>query len=91
MCTKSTLEHKNVSKTLLKIENYRFKGQLYCLGQFLAAESYLKMMKNAFYFILKALFIPKIFKFLFCLFGHVGKQLDKKVKDNFKIHDVTNW
>ena len=30
-------------------------------------------MKNAFYFILKALFVPKIFKFLSCLFGHVGK------------------
>ena len=28
-------------------------------------------MKNAFYFILKALFILKIFKFLSCLFGHV--------------------
>ena len=31
------------------------------------------MMKNAFYFILKALFILKIFKFLSGLFGHVGK------------------
>ena len=27
-------------------------------------ESPLKMMKNAFYFILKALLVPKIFKFL---------------------------
>ena len=36
-------------------------------------ESPLKMMKNAFYFILKALFILKIFKFLSRLFGHVGK------------------
>ena len=33
----------------------------------------LKMMKNAFYFILKALFVLKIFKFLSRLFGHVGK------------------
>ena len=33
-----------------------------------------KMMKNAFYFILKkALFIHKIFKFLSWLFGHVEK------------------
>ena len=31
------------------------------------------MMKNAFYFILKALFVPKIFKFLSWLFGHVEK------------------
>ena len=33
----------------------------------------LKMMKNAFYFILKALFVLKLFKFLSRLFGHVGK------------------
>ena len=32
-----------------------------------------KMMKNAFYFILKAFFVHKIFKFLFWLFGHVEK------------------
>ena len=32
-----------------------------------------KMMKNAFYFILKSLFVLKIFKFLSKLFGHVGK------------------
>ena len=36
-------------------------------------ESPLKMMKNAFYFILKALFVFKLFKFLSRLFGHVGK------------------
>ena len=30
-------------------------------------------MKNAFYFILKALFVLKIFKFLSRPFGHVGK------------------
>ena len=34
-------------------------------------ESPLKMMKNAFYFILKALFVFKIFKFLSWHFGHV--------------------
>ena len=39
-------------------------------------ESPLKVMKNAFYFILKALFVLKIFKFLSRLFGHVGKRLD---------------
>ena len=32
-----------------------------------------KIVKNAFYFILKALFILKIFKFLSWLFGHVEK------------------
>ena len=31
------------------------------------------MMKNDFYFILKALFVLKLFKFLSQLFGHVGK------------------
>ena len=36
-------------------------------------ESPLKMMKNVFYFILKALFALKIIKFFSRLFGHVGK------------------
>ena len=36
-------------------------------------ESHLKMMKNAFYFILKALFVFKMFKFLSRLFVHLGK------------------
>ena len=36
-------------------------------------ESPLKMMKNAFYFILKALSVLKIFKFLSRLFGLVRK------------------
>ena len=34
------------------------------LRQFLATESSFKMMKNVFYFTLKALFVLKIFKFL---------------------------
>ena len=34
-------------------------------------ESPFKMMKNAFYFILKALFVLKIFKFLSWHFGHI--------------------
>ena len=41
-----------------------FKGALSGLRQFLAAGSPLKMMKNAFYFTSKALFVLKIFKFL---------------------------
>ena len=36
-------------------------------------DSFPKMMENAFYFILKALFVLKIFKFLSWLFGHVEK------------------
>ena len=35
------------------------KGELSVLRQFLARESLLKMMKNAFYFTLKALFVLK--------------------------------
>ena len=40
------------------------KGALSDLRQFLATESPLKMMNNAFYFTSKALFVLKIFKFL---------------------------
>ena len=36
-------------------------------------ESPLKMMKKTFYFIVKALFVLKLFKFLSRLFGHIGK------------------
>ena len=48
------------------------------------------MMKNNLNFMLKALFVFKIFKFLSRLFGHVVKQLDKKAKINFEIYDDTN-
>ena len=41
-----------------------FKSALEGLRQFLITESSLKMIKNAFYFTLKALFILKIFTFL---------------------------
>ena len=47
-------------------------------------------MKPAFYFILKTLFVLRIFKFLSWFFGHVRKQLDKKAKAIFKIYDVTD-
>ena len=43
------------------------------LKQFLPTESPWKMIKNSNYFILKALFILKIFKFLSWLFDHVEK------------------
>ena len=41
-----------------------FKGALSCLRQFLATERPLKVMKNAFYFTSKALFVLNIFKIL---------------------------
>ena len=65
------------------------QGVLSCLRQFLATESPLKRMKNAFYFTSKALFVLKIFKFLSWYFGHVAKRLDKKDKVNFKFYYVT--
>ena len=52
------------------------KDSLTCWKQFLATGSSLKIMKNAFYYTLKALFVLKIFRFLSQLFGHVEKRLD---------------
>ena len=48
-----------------------------------------KIMKNAFYFTLKALFVLKIFEFLSWLFGHVGKSAWLEIKVNIKIYYVT--
>ena len=39
--------------------------------QFLITESPIKMMKNAFYFPLKSIFVLKILRFLSWLFGNV--------------------
>ena len=57
----------------------------------MATESPLEMIKNAFYFTLKSLFVLKIFKFLFRLFGHAAKRLDEKDKVYFKFYDVKAW
>ena len=43
------------------------------------------------YFILKALFVFKIFKFLRWLFGHAEKWLDYKSKVIFNVRGVTGW
>ena len=45
-------------------DSHLFKGAPSGLCEFLATESPLKAMKNAFYFTLKAIFVLKIFKFL---------------------------
>ena len=50
-------------------------------------ESPLKMMKNAFYFMLKTFSVLE----MFTIFCYVEKRLDKKVIVNFKIYDVTDW
>ena len=70
----------------------KIKSTLSGLRQFLATESPLKVMKYAFYFTLKAVFVLKIFKLLSWLFGQIEeKRLDKKDRVNFKIYDVTTW
>ena len=65
-----------VLKSLFNSKNCEiFKGALLGLRHFLATVTPFKMMKNAFYLTLKALFVLKIFKFLSWLFGHVEKRL----------------
>ena len=49
------------------------------------------MMKNASYFILKALSALKIFKFSPNFFGCEGEKLDEKVRANLKICDAATW
>ena len=50
------------------------------------------MIKDAFYFTLKAIFVLlRYSKFCPDSYGHVGKQPDKKTKANFKISEVKNW
>ena len=52
-------------------------------------ESPLKLMKNYFYFMLKALFVLKVIILESYRFGYVQKQFAKKVNVNFKVYDVT--
>ena len=68
------------------VQLFNLKCALLGLRQFLATESSLKMMRNAFYF-----FVLKIFKFLSWLFGHVARRVDKEDKVNFKFYDVPAW
>ena len=59
-----------------------FKDALSGLKLFVETEIHLKMIKNAFYFTSKALFVLKILKFLSWLFDHVAKRIDLKDKVN---------
>ena len=61
-----------------------FKGELSGLTQFLATESPLKLMRNAFYFTSKSLFILKIFKFW-------SRETAWLSTQGFKIYDVKTW
>ena len=61
--------------------SYHFlKDPLSGLRQFRTTESPLKLMTNALYFILTALFVLEIFAFLSWRFGFVEIQLDNKTK-----------
>ena len=67
------------SKWTIETENYFFR-KIVCLKsdshlpqKFVLFACLLKMMKNAFYFILKALFVLKIFKLLSRLSDNAGK------------------
>ena len=87
----SWTEIKKMNAIANNVQVKEFKGTLSGLRQFLATESPLKMMKNAFYFTPKALFILKIFKFSSWRSGHVAKRFDKKDKVNFKFYHATAW
>ena len=56
------------------------ESPLSTLRQFLGNESSLKMMKNVIYFMLKPLFVFKIFEFMSWHFGYVQKGLVKKIE-----------
>ena len=57
---------------------------------FFSNENPSRQLKSAFYFILKAFFVPKIFKLFSWIFWSCRKRLNKKAKVNFKIYDVIN-
>ena len=82
----SHLGCKYVTNYMLSFSNafYIPRDNLLALRKFLTTESPLKIIKSLFYFMLKAIFIFKLFTFLAWLFGHVGKWVDKKGKVNFK-------
>ena len=48
-------------------------------------------MENAFYFMLKAVFVLEIFTFSSWLFGYAEKWLNKKAMVNFNIFNVTDY
>ena len=48
-------------------------------------------MNNAFYFVLKALFVLEIFRFLSWSFSYKENRPGKKAMVNFKIYDAIDW
>ena len=76
------LQGKGVMNSIKDFLTGWLQGALSNLRQFLATEIFLIMMKNAFYFIWKAL-LGQVFV--------LKNDLKKKDKINFKIYNVTNW
>ena len=93
---KRNLESDNLPKRIL-METFVYgpichiRGLLSGLKQSLTIESALEMMKNNFYFMLKAPFIHGILTFLSRLFGCVEKRLYKKAMVNFRVYGVGDW
>ena len=77
--------------TTLESSSLELEGPLLGLRQFLTTERSFKMMKNTFYFMLKALFALEIFKFFSWPFDFVEKRLDAMARVNFKIRIITDW
>ena len=63
------------------------KGPLSVLRQFLTSGNPLKMMKNDFYFMLKALFVLDIFTFLSWVFYYVEKWIYRKAPANIRLDE----
>ena len=54
-------------------------------------KNFLKIMKNGFYFILKALFVLKIFKYLSWLFGYISIALNLAYNKNELYGTLDYW
>ena len=67
------------------------QGALSGLRQFLATESSLKIIKNAFYFTLNFFPASRYLNFSLNFLVMLKIQLDQKAEDNFKIYDIGTW
>ena len=81
--------HFNLMQLCLGISfQIRLSPSKKCCFYFLQQKTFLK---NDFYFVWKTLSALEILKLLSWFFGYVEKRPGKKVKVNFKFHDVTDW
>ena len=94
---KNCASAENQVKALIQLELlnfYEFKVEFLPSGTaafIFFNESSLKIMKDPFYFMLKALSVLEIFKFLSWLFNYLEKWLVKKAEVNFTTHDVRRF